>query len=126
MTEPKMFWERPLVYVAGPYRTPDPVVNTRNAVLAGDELNDTGLVTAFVPHLTLLWHIVCPHCDLTAAGQAYWYEYDMTVLNRSDALYRLPGESTGADAEMAFAVERGTPVFDDRSKLLDWAVENAG
>jgi len=117
----KKFWERPLVYVAGPYRTPDPVVNTANAVKTGDELNDSGIVTAFVPHLTLLWHLVCPHGDTTVDGQAYWYEYDMTVLNRSDAVLRLPGASSGADAEVEFAREHDIPVFFDRVSLYAWA-----
>lgn len=112
----KKFWERPLVYVAGPYTRPDPVENTHIAVMAGEVLQASGLVTCYVPHVSLLTHLISPHSEVE-----YWYEYDMTLLNRSDALYRVPGDSTGADAEVQFAIDHDIPVFTDRVALLEWA-----
>ena len=109
------FHARPLVYVAAPYTRPDPVENTHLAVKTATELQDTGLVTCVVPHLNLVWHLVAPQ------PPDYWYEYDYAILTRCDALLRLPGDSTGADAEVAFAVERGIRVFTDRDHLLSWA-----
>jgi len=108
------FYERPLVYIAGPYTHPDPVVNTRNAIIAGDELQETGLVTCFVPHLSLIQHMVAPH-DLD-----HWYEYDLAMLRRCDALLRLTGESSGADKEMAFARAQQIPVFLNAVSLITW------
>ena len=112
-----LLYDRPLVYVAGPYMSPDPVVNTHNTIKVADRLNEEGTVTCFVPHLTLLWHIVCPHGANN--DQTYWYEYDLTMLGRCDAVLRLPGVSTGADAEVVFATDRHIPVFNDETSLLN-------
>ena len=76
---------------------------------------DDGLVTPLVPHLTMLWNLVAPR------GVEFWYDYDIAILARCDALLRIPGFSQGADREVEFAVARGMPVFDDVSDLTDWA-----
>jgi hypothetical protein len=109
------FYERPLVYVAAPYSTGDPVHNTHLAIRVGDELNDTGLVAAYVPHLSLLWHIVSPK-DVD-----HWYEHDLAILSRCDALFRVEGASKGADQEQDFADANRIPVFFEIHELLDWA-----
>ena len=105
----------PLVYVAGPYTRPDPVENTHLTIAAADELVRDGIVTPFVPHLTLLWHVVSPQ------PLEFWYAYDLAVLVRCDAVLRLPGESTGADREVAFAARRELPIFDTKDELYEWA-----
>ncbi len=58
------------VFVSGPYTHPDPVVNTRNAILAGEDIVRLGH-TPYIPHLNHLWHLVCPHDPM------FWYEYDL-------------------------------------------------
>src|SRR4051794_28243832 len=98
---------RPLVYVAGPYSHDDPVLNTNRVISFASELVDEGLVTPVVPHLTLLWHIVRPR------PLEFWYAYDVALLRRCDALFRLSGASTGADMEVEYANEHGLPVFTD-------------
>lgn len=108
--------ERPLVYIAGPYSHPDPVANTNAVIAFASELIDEGLVTPFVPHLTLLWHAVRPR------PLDFWYAYDVAVLRRCDALYRLRGASTGADAEVAYAKAAGIPVITDQDALREWAL----
>lgn len=118
MSQPKAFFERPLVYVAGPYAHPDPVENTHIAIKVGDRLNETGLVSAYVPHMSLIWHIVCPH------DADYWYSYDLAVLFKCDALLRIPGFSAGADNEVSFANEHNIPVFFDEDELLEWAADS--
>jgi len=80
------------------------------------ELIDEGLVTPFVPHLTLFWHAVRPR------PLEFWYAYDVALLRRCDALYRLPGASTGADAEVVYAEALGIPVITDRDALREWAL----
>lgn len=92
------------VYIAGPYTNPDPCINTRNAILAAEEVVKLGH-TPFVPHLTHLWHLISPH-DIE-----FWYEYDFKWLLSCDALLRLPGKSTGADNEVSFADKHNIPVF---------------
>jgi hypothetical protein len=111
--------DRPLVYVAGPYTNPDPVVNTHTTVHVATELVDEGLVTPFVPHLTLLWHLVAPK------PLSFWYEYDLAILARCDAVYRIEGASTGADKEVEFARENAIPVFTDREALREWAMNRS-
>jgi hypothetical protein len=105
---------KPLVYVAGPYTNGDPVVNTRAAVEMGEELIALGVLPV-IPHLSLLWHFAAPH------PVEFWYEYDLAVLARCDALYRMPGRSTGADREVEHALDLGLPVLDSLSDLRKWA-----
>jgi Domain of unknown function (DUF4406) len=109
------FTRRPLVYVAGPYTNPDPVENTNRTIHAVDALIERGLVTPVSPHLTLLWHLVKPR------PLDFWYAYDLATLARCDAVYRLPGPSTGADREVEFAKANNIPVFEDEMLLEVWA-----
>jgi uncharacterized protein DUF4406 len=107
----------PLVYLAGPYAKPDPVVNTRNAITVAERLAESGRVVCHIPHLTLLHHLVAPH------PVDHWYAWDLAVLSRCDAVYRMPGQSTGADREAAFGEQMGVPVFDSEEALLEWAAD---
>lgn len=95
---------KPLVYVAGPYTHPDPVINTREACLVADKLTEMGAAVV-VPHLSLLWHAISP------APLETWYERDLDVLRHCHAVVRLQGASTGADAEVTDAVRHGIPVY---------------
>lgn len=108
---------RPMVYLAGPYATPDPVENTHKTLKFADRLIEEGVVTPFVPHLTLLWHLVTPR------PATFWYAYDFAALTRCDGLFRIPGLSTGADAEVELAKRRGIPTFGDESDLYSWAAD---
>lgn len=110
------FKDRPLCYVAAPYSIDDPVENTHDAVLIGDEIQASGLVTAYIPHLNLLWHLIKPH------DVEYWYLYDIAILARSDVLLRMPGESGGADDEVIFAEKKGIPVVYSIEDLVVWAL----
>ena len=110
----------PLVYLAGPYQSPDPVWNTHAVVQLASRLYESGLVVPLVPHLTLLWHLIEPR------PADYWYAYDLHLLRRCDAVLRLPGNSQGADVETAEAKARGIPVFHDEASLLDWASTRLG
>lgn len=107
----------PLIYVAGPYAHPDPVENTHLAIRAGDRILDSGLAVPYVPHLSLAWHLVTPR------PAAEWYAYDLELLARCDAVYRLPGISVGASAEVRRATELGIPVFRSYVRLTAWLSE---
>lgn len=102
---------RKKVYVAGPYTKGDSCINTHNAIVAGNQLWDAGY-TPFIPHLCHLWHCVTPR------PYALWLEYDFEFLSACDILLRLPGESNGADAEVAEANRLGIPVFYGIDALL--------
>lgn len=107
----------PLVYVAGPYTHPDPVENTHKACEVASAIMDTGLAAVLLPHPALVWHLVTPR------PLDFWYELDLAHLARCDAVFRFEGASTGADAEVAFAVERGIPVFTEGARLIAWLHE---
>ena len=116
----QVFLSRPLVYVAGPYTNPDPIQNTHTTIKIANDLIDEAVVTPVIPHLTLLWHMVSPR------PLEFWYAYDLAMLVRCDAVYRLPGASTGADAETLFAKDREIPVFTEKEALYRWAVDRNG
>lgn len=107
----------PLVYVAGPITVPNPMHNTHRAVKVGNRLQATGLLLPIVPHLSVLGDMIDP--------KPYeWYlEHDLALIRRVDALYRLKGESSGADREVAHAEAIGVPVFieaDERLAPMGW------
>lgn len=107
---------RPLIYVAGPYTAPDPVANTRRAIEVGERIERIG-ADVFIPHLSLLWALVSP------APYERWCERDNAVLDRCDALFRMRGESPGADAETLRASERRIPViYENQDDTMDLKV----
>lgn len=98
------------VYVAGPY-TADPDACTRAAITAGNELLDAGHAP-FVPHLAHYWHTL--HGP---RGYEDWMRIDLAWLRAADVVLRLPGESAGADREIALAQELGIPVVTEVTSL---------
>ncbi len=111
MSETRKFGNRPWVYVAGPYSTGDVVMNVRMAVLVGHVLLQEGFFP-LVPHLTHTWHMIAPR------EYEDWLAYDMEVLNNCDALIRIPGISSGADKEVAFAEANDIKVFHSIEELF--------
>lgn len=105
---------KPLVYVAGPYTNPDPVANTHEMIRVGTRLVEEGRVTPIIPHLSMLWHVVTPR------PIEFWYAYDLEVMAHCDVVLRLPGISTGADAEVAEAKRLGLPVVFSTDELGEW------
>jgi hypothetical protein len=96
---------RKWLYVAAPYTNPDPVLNTHKVLHVANALIEHSSWLPIVPHLTLLWHAVTPK------PIDEWYDYDLTLIRRCNALLRLPGPSTGADAEVDFARRLAIPVY---------------
>lgn len=108
---------RPLVYIAGPYSHPDPVENTHRVITTATALLDDGRCAPYVPHTTLLWHLITPRPYET------WLALDLDVLARCDAVLRLPGESSGADGEVEYAQSVNIPVFTSIGRLMTWIDE---
>lgn len=111
---------KPLVYVAGPI-TGAEIRNTQDAVrvatrLRDGEHGDGGVVVPHVPHLTVLWDMIDP------ASYERWLAHDFDVIEHCHALFRMPGESKGADREVEYATKLGIPVFRDVQRLEAWAV----
>lgn len=101
------------IYIAGPYMHADQVVNTRDAIFAGEQVIKIGHIP-YIPHLNHLWHLVCPH------PVEFWYEYDLHWLRVCDAVWRLPGESHGANMETSLAVDLGIPIFYSFDELKNY------
>lgn len=103
------------VYVAGPYSA-DPEGGTARAIDAGEDLRRAGLAP-FVPHLFHYWdkRHPLPYEEVLAL--------DLEWLRACQGLLRLPGDSAGADREVAEAMRLGLPVFHDVPSLLAWARE---
>ncbi len=108
-----------MLYVAGPYTKPDPIENVHKTLRVASDLLDTGYVIPVVPHLTLVWHLVTPR------PYEQWLEYDLALLARCDALLRIPGESSGADGEEAWARDHDMPVFYFIPHAVEWARHQA-
>ena len=91
------------VYVAGPY-TNDPEKCTAAAIDAGNALLDLGHAP-FVPHLSHYWHT-----RHSARHYEDWMRIDLAWLAAADVVLRLPGDSPGADREVAEAERLGIRV----------------
>jgi hypothetical protein len=85
--------------------------NVRRAMDAGMELNRRGYA-ALVPHCT---HFMD---ETDSLGWQAWIEVSLAWVAASHAVLRLPGESKGADAEVAVAERLGLPVLADVPSLV--------
>lgn len=101
------------VYIAGPI-SKDPLGGTRAAIDAASFLADIGCAP-YVPHLCVLWELSRPR------KYEEWMKLGFEWLSSCDAVLRLPGESAGAEAEVAVARELGLPVFESLDDVQAWA-----
>lgn len=107
--------KKPFIYVAGPISTGGDILgNTRRGILLGEELRKAGYIP-FVPHSSVFSEIVAG-----AITWAEWLEYDEQIILRCDALFRMEGDSKGADREVEFARSQGIPVFVTTEGLNEW------
>lgn len=98
------------VYIAGPYSKGDVAQNVRTAITTADALAARHFCP-YVPHLTHFWHLLSPK------PYDWWLEYDAIWLLQCEAVYRIPGESNGADQEVRLAQTAGIPVVTDLDAL---------
>jgi hypothetical protein len=121
---------RKKVYIAGPISKGDLCHNINQATAAFIALVKAGFAP-LCPHWSVYskspfygWEkdmeiVGCGEsllCEATAMGNDEmthedWMRIDLPWVAASDAVLRLPGESTGADRETAHAREHGVPVF---------------
>lgn len=96
---------RPRIYVAGPYSSGIPDETMVRVINAAEVLTAAGWAP-FIPHtMTFLWAVRHQH------PVDFWYAFDNEWIRACDAIVRLPGPSTGADAECDFAGKLGVPVY---------------
>lgn len=110
------------VYISGP-------ISNGGKLQLHDELENvryaTELAAEFI-HKGI--NPVCPHWSLLAERFVHmrisyedWLKIDMDTIERCDAVYRISGDSGGADREVAHAVSIGKPVFYNLLALYEWA-----
>jgi hypothetical protein len=58
-----------------------------------------------------------------AVFQAYQYPVAHRLIERCDAVLRLPGNSRGADMDVARARERGLPIYRALAEIPERAIE---
>lgn len=98
------------VYISGPYSS-DPEKNTLAAMEAATQVLDAGHAP-FLPHLSHYWHSLHPR------PWEAWLRLDLAWVAVADVVYRMPGDSPGADLEVEEALRLGIPVVDSLVTLL--------
>lgn len=101
------------IYIACPYSIGD---KDRN-VLAAIEAAELIMKAGHRPVNPLLLHY---HNSIFQHGYDDWLEQDFSDIVTCKLLVRLPGESRGADREVAFAKEYGLEVFYGMEILLEY------
>lgn len=106
-------FNRPRIYVAGPISKGDISTNVETGINIGLELLQSGYAP-FIPHLS---HLADPRAVVGTDAYERWLALDMSYIQVCDGVLRLPGESAGADREVAFAESIGVPVYYSVSSL---------
>jgi len=91
------------VFISSPY-SGDVTGNIKRHMDAADSLMNLG----YIPFMGLLVHF---HDIVHHRPYEDWLKYCMAWIEECDCVLRLPGASSGADAEVARAHELGIPVF---------------
>ena len=103
------------VYVAGPLMTSGAIDhNIREAIDVAYYIKEAGALP-FVPHLYFFWDLMRP------MPREFWLELDKMWVEDSDVVFRLPGDSIGADLEEGWAEDK--PVFHQKRTLFDFIKE---
>ena len=113
-----------LILIAGPYRggtNDDPELIKKNL----EKLEEMALPIFRKGHVPLIgeW-IALPLMKLAGSkkiGDEVWDEIQYPVahrmLEKCDAVLRIPGQSKGADQDVAIAMEKGIPVYFDLEEI---------
>jgi hypothetical protein len=111
-----------LILIAGPYRSGtggDPAAIARNL----ERLEAAAAPIYALGHVPMIgeW-VALPilrgiDTGATAGDGDVMYETARRLLQHCDAVLRLPGESSGADTDVAIARERGIPVYTDLAQI---------
>lgn len=99
------------VYIASAYSLGDPVENVNAQIRAANELRKAG----FNPFLPLLQHY--EQVQFPREYQ-YWMDVSIDWMKKCDCVFRLPGESNGADVETLHANLMNMPVFYELENLV--------
>lgn len=119
--------QRPRAYIAGPISQGDLKHNLNQAKRAFSDLERLGYAV-LCPHLSCYLgetgsadqdYATRPQIDPFGFGHERWLENDLPWVRVADLVYRLPGDSVGADQEVALAKSLGIPVVTSLEQLND-------
>ena len=103
------------VYISGPITKGSRNANFFQACEAEYQL----MLAGFAP-LNPARSIILPFAWQDDMPHELWLECDLPWVAASDAVLRLPGESTGADEECRYAVQHNIPTFVSIKFLEHW------
>lgn len=92
------------VYIASPYTIGNKMVNVATQIDAAEALLNAG----HIPFTPLMCHF---HEEIYPHSYDTWTRWGIEWLKLCDAIIRLPGESRGADKEVAEAKRNLIPVY---------------
>ena len=110
-----------VVYIAGPLSGDNLWAKTRAALRAAEIVVAAGGVP-FIPHLFAHWAMATDQAE--TRGYESWMYFCFVMVSRCNALFRIEGESSGADREVKLARALELPVFFDADEagkaIRDW------
>ena len=123
------FWLLPLVLIAGPYRTGtngDPQrihANRRRLESYGLPIYERGHVPIVSEWVAIpIMHAAAGLAADDRVFETYQYPVAHRLLECCDAVLRIPGESRGADADVARARDLGLAIYSDVLELPLWPI----
>jgi hypothetical protein len=93
------------IYVAGPITKGNISENISNGIKIGDMIANRGHYP-YIPHLTFFWDMFCLGHDYE-----FWMNQDFEWIKSCDAVFRMDGESPGAEREVEFAKSLGKKIY---------------
>lgn len=99
-----------VVYIACPMRQGHWTDNVIEALDIADDMMNKGY-SVIIPILSWFWDMRHPH------KFEDWIEMDYGLISISDAVFRIPGLSEGADLEMDYAAREGKNLYYDLSEF---------
>lgn len=99
-----------IVFIAGPYIS-NPEENVRKAIYWANVVMNEGYIP-IIPHL---YHFMNKEYPRT---EEIWRETSLDILKRCDILFRILGESEGADKEVQLATELESQYGGANAKLV--------
>ncbi len=103
---------RKKVYIAGPISS-DPIAHTGHGIQVYHAVWDMGGVP-YLPHFTVFAGM------FRQRTWEEWLDHDREWLLTCDAMFRIPGQSKGADLEEVWAREAQIPVFYSLDRLRSY------
>lgn len=106
-----------MIYIAGPI-THNFIGGLIDACDIGAKLIERGHVP-YLPHAMIFINVRTDSAALEVGGALYekWLKFDLRVIDKCDALFRLRGESAGADREVAYAASQGKIVYTSTANI---------